>query len=243
MPINKRFSRLQRVRLAAVPIDLQPVPYLRRRALRIFLWLLAAAALILVGGWMGWHESARVHRADASGLFARVALQDKMLASEVAARRWGEQQLTMERATRELLVKELAQAQAEAASRQESLIFLESLLTSSDRSRAVRLVACELQPLEGRQYRYRALLAQGANSDAEFVGRLFVGVDYLRRGQRGRLVLGGEKPLPVRVRHYERVEGELTLPAEAVAQALDVRILSPDGRQVIAQCHKKMGGT
>ncbi len=241
MPI-KRFYRLQRARLAAAPIMLQPAPGRRLRALRVLLLLLMAAVLVLAGGWLGWHESTLVHRADSSGLFARVALLDKMLASEVAARRWTEQQFTVERATREALVKELALAQGEAASRQEALIFLESLLTSQDRSRAVRLVACELQLLDARRYRYRALLAQGASSDAEFNGRLSVGVDYLRRGQRGSVVLGDEKPLLVRIRHYERVEGELTLPAEAVAQALDVRILSSDGRQVIAQCHKKTGG-
>ncbi|MDR3410321.1 MAG: hypothetical protein P4L87_05140 [Formivibrio sp.] len=199
------------------------------------------SALVILGGWIGWHESALVHRADFSELSARVALLDHTLASEVATRREIEQQLIMERATRETLFKELAQAQTDAASRQEALVFLESLLTSNDRSRAVRLVACEMQLLEAHQYRYRALLAQGFNSSMEFNGRLVVSVDYLRRGQRNSLVLGGDKPLPVRVRHYERVEGELTLPAEAVPQALDVRILSLDGHQVIAQCHKKIG--
>lgn len=240
MPL-KRFYRQQRIRLAAAPIRMQPTPGRRLRALRTALKLLVAAVLIGVGGWAGWRESALAHRADSSELSARVALLDRTLASEVAARRGLEQQLVVEQSTRATLAEQLAQSQADAASHQESLVFLESLLTSNDRSRAVRLVACEMQVLEARRYRYRALLAQGFNSDAQFNGRLQVSVDYLRRGQRGSVVLGGEKPLPVQIKHYERVEGELGLPAEAIPHMLEVRLLSADGRQVIAQCRKKMG--
>lgn len=240
MPL-KRFYRQQRIRLAAAPIRLQPAPGRRVHAAWTVLKLLIVAALIGVGGWIGWRESARVHRADSSELSARAALLDQTLASEVAARRVLEQQLAMERSTRVTLAEQLAQSQADAASRQEALVFLESLLTSNDRSRAVRLVACEMQVFEARRYRYRALLAQGFNSDAQFNGRLQISVDYLRRGQRGNVVLGSEKPLPVQIKHYERVEGALDLPADAIPQMLEVRLLSADGRQVIAQCRKKMG--
>lgn len=241
MPL-KRFYRLQRMRLSAAPMALRPVLGWRAKILRASGLLLLAVLLGVLGAWLGWREAVAVHQAGFSGQSDRIEKLDRALASEVDARRLLDQQLTMERATREMLAKELALAQAQAATRQEALTFLDALLTSNDRSRAVRLVACELQPVEARQYRYRALLAQGFNGAAEFSGRVLVNVDYQRRGQRGRLTLGQDKPIPVLVKHYDRAEGELTLPSDAIPLSVDIRVLSLDGRQVVAQCQKKIGG-
>lgn len=238
----KHFYRLQRARLAAAPLTLRPVLGWKSKVLGVVSLLVLALLLLVVGGWLGWREADDAHRLGLSGQAERIVQLDKALASEVAARRMAEQQLAVERATRETLARDLASTQSEAAARQEALVFLDSLLTANDRTRAVRFVACELQAMDNHKFRYRALLAQGINSAADFNGRLLVTVDYQQRGQRARHVLGQDKPLEVRVRHYERMEGELSLPAEAAPQALDIRVLSPDGRQVVAQCQKKTGG-
>lgn len=202
-----------------------------------------ACVLLTVTGWAGWFVAKLQYQTDLAGRSGQIGALEASLASEVVAHRLTQQQLVVERATREVLASELAQVQAEAVSRQESLAFLDSLLTSNDRSRAVRLLACELQTVDVRRFRYRALVAQGFNSDAEFAGKLLVTVEYVRRGQRGRVVLGEDKPLPVRVKHYERAEGELVLPADAVPQQLDIRILPENGRQALAQCRRKIGGS
>lgn len=106
----------------------------------------------------------------------------------------------------------------------------------------MRFFACELQPQgEPRKFRYRGLLAQGTNSAPEFNGRLVVSIDYLKRGQRGRYTLGEDKQVLVHVKHYERLDGVVELPADAHPQTLEARILTQDGKQVIAQCQKKIG--
>ena len=219
---------------------LRPTPSRRLRVLRFLLLLLLLSAATALGGWLGWHGSERQLKKTFAGQSERVVTLEAMLASEVAKRQLVQQQLIVEQSTRTMLASELAQVQAETASRQESLLFLDSLLTSNDRIRAVRLVACELQGLEARRYRYRALLAQGINRDEEYRGRLIVGVDFVLKGKRGRVAVGEDKPLTVQVKHYERVEGEVSLPADARPQALDVRIVSMDGRTLVAQCHKKL---
>lgn len=241
MPI-KRFYRLQRARLSAAPIMLRPTPSKRVRILRFLLLLLLLSAATALGGWFGWSESERRLKETFMGQFERVVELESALASEVAMRQLIQQQLVIEKTTRSMLERELGLAQAEAASRQESLTFLDSLLTSNDRTRAIRLVACELQGLDARRYRYRALLAQGANRDEEYRGRLIASVDFMQKGRRGRVASGEDKPLVVKVKHYERVEGEVILPADAYPQALDVRIVSMDGRMLAAQCHKKLEG-
>lgn len=205
--------------------------------------LIIAAGLVAAGGWFGWLESKASHSSGLNAQSERVVELEKQLASAVTAHRLAEQRTAVEISMRETLAKELIESQAAASSRLETLTFLESLLTVNDRARAVRFVACELQPLgESRKFRYRGLLAQGINSAAEFNGKLVVSVDYMKRGQRNRFALGEDKPQLVHVKHYERLEGVIELPSDAQPQVLDARILSQDGKQVVAQCQKKVGG-
>lgn len=208
-----------------------------RTALPVAMTLL----LLVVAGGLGWFVARMQFQRDLAGQSGRIEQLEAAVAAEVIAHRLTQQQLVVEKSTREALASELAQVQAEALSGQESLAFLDSLLTSNDRRQAVRLLACELQPQEPGRFRYRALVAQGFNSDAEFLGRLVVAVEYVRRGQRGRVVLGEGSALPVRVRHYERTEGSISLPVDAVAQQLDIRVLAETGNRMMAQCRRKIG--
>lgn len=237
----KRYYRQQRARLSVAPLALRPEVSRKRRLLRGGLLFFLAAVLLGGGGWMGWNHGGEVLQRSLDRQSRRIVQLEDQVASEMAARRLAEQQLTVERATRETLARELTRSQAQAVAQKEALAFFDSLLTANDRSRQIRVVACELQALGGQKFRYRALFAQGADNAAEFTGQLVVGVDYLQRGQRGRFVVGEDKPQSLRVRHYERTEGELTLPANAVPQALDIRVLAPEGRRVVAQCHRKTG--
>lgn len=219
---------------------LRPTPSKRLKIFRALLGLALLSAAVLLGGWLGWYEAERRLKEAFAGQYERMTALETSLASEVAARQVVQQQLIVEQSTRSMLGSELAQAQAEIASQQEALLFFDSLLTSNDRARAVRLVACELQAVDARRYRYRALLAQGLNRDEEYQGRLIVAVDYTLKGKRGRVSVGEEKPVTVQIKHYERIDGVITMPADAQPQALDVRIVSANGQTLAAQCRKKL---
>lgn len=223
-------------------MELRPQVSVRQKIFYVVAGVISGASLLAVGFWLGQRQADALHQANYSGQTGRITSLTQSLASEVVARRLAEQKLIVEQSTREALTRELARSQAESASRQESLALLDSFLTTNDRSRAARLISCDLQVQEGHKYRYRALLAQGINSATEFSGRLLVSVDYLRKGQHGRLVLGEEKPLPVKIKQYERMEGGIELPSEAIPQLISVQVLSADGHEVITQCQKKSGG-
>lgn len=239
----KRFHRLQRARLTAAPLALRPQWGWRSKLLAAVITLLLVVALLGFGFWLGWRDASITHRLGVDSRIARIEQLEKAVASAVAAQRLAEQNLAVEQSTRTTLARQLVQAQADLTSRQESLVFLDSLLTANDRSRSLRFVACELQASDkAHEFRYRALLAQGATNSVELTGRLEISVDYIRKQKRTRMTLGTDKPIAVKIRHYERADGALTLPADAIPQALEMRVLSSDGRQVIAQCQKKMGG-
>lgn len=237
----KRLYRLQRKRLAAAPLILRPQLGWRYRVARAFLFIVLAGALLAAGVYVGWLEAKKYERAKIAKEMAYAKESTSLLEQERAARRSVEQELTMERATREALSIDLAKAQAELASRQKALTFLDSLLTANDRSREVRFVGCELRAIEKNRYRYSALLAQGLNRAAAFEGRLLVNVGYSHSGQQGRVSLGKDKNIPLSFMHYERAEGEFVIPTDASPTSLEIRVLSSDGRRVITQCQKKLG--
>ena len=237
----KRIYRLRRTRLTGTPLILRPQLGWRFRVARVVLLLVLAFALVGVGAYFGWHEARMYERAKMTSQLERAVESESLLEQERSARRSAEQQLTMERATRETLAKDLSKVQAELASRQRALVFLDSLLTANDRSREVRFVACELRNIEKNRYRYSALVAQGLNRAAEFSGRLLLNVDYAHGAQRGRLTLGKDTAIPLVFKHYERAEGEVVIPLEHVPTSMEIRVLSSDGRKVVAQCQKKLG--
>jgi hypothetical protein len=238
----KMIERRRRQRLLRASVSMRP----NRSLLEVVaLWVLLAGLAVgmcMLGGVLGYHwrqmeldqhlqnrdrelsELRELHKKDAE----RLGLLD--------------QQLIVERTTRETLAKDLRDAQLEAQVRQQALDFYDHLLISNDRSRPARFAGCEWRAQGDNRYRYRLLLAQGQNSAADYNGRVVVVVAYLLDKKLSRTVLGEDRPMPVKFRHYQRLEADLALPAGAQPQTLEARIMSPDGRQQVASCQKRIGG-
>ena len=103
----KRYYRQQRARLSVAPLALRPEVSRKRRLLRGGLLFFLAAVLLGGGGWMGWNHGGEVLQRSLDRQSRRIVQLEDQVASEMAARRLAEQQLTVERATRETLAREL----------------------------------------------------------------------------------------------------------------------------------------
>jgi hypothetical protein len=234
----KRFYRLQRARLTAAPLSLQPVIGWRSRLLRIVFLLGMAAALLGLGAYLGYQQAVSRNAENVAEKMQRLARQTAELGAEQAKLQLLEQQIKIGQGERDGLAQALSAAQSELAVKQETLSFFESLLQSNDRSRAVSFSACELQSMGGGRWRYRLLLVQGMDRSTEFAGRLQASVQYQEHGKRQNLQI---EPLVVKFSHYLRQEGELTLPSGAQPQLFEARIFTENNKQAVASCQKKGG--
>ncbi|QBC44185.1 DUF6776 family protein [Iodobacter fluviatilis] len=237
MPI-KRFYRLQRARLTAAPLSLQPVIGWRGRLLRIFFLLCISASLLGLGGYLGFQYALNRNALSAAEKVQRLASQSEQLGAVQAKQQLLEQQIKVGQGERNGLLQALTAAQGELAGKQETLAFFESLLQSNDRSRAVSFSACELQSVGAGRWRYRLLLVQGMDRSTEFAGRLQASVQFQEHGKRQSQQI---EPLTVKFSHYLRQEGELTLPVGAVPQVFEARVFTDSNKQAIASCQKKGG--
>ncbi|MEJ2794811.1 DUF6776 family protein [Iodobacter sp. LRB] len=237
MPI-KRFYRLQRARLMAAPLSLQPVIGWRGRLLRIAALFCMAMSFLGLGAYVGYQYALNRNAVYLAEKMQRLASQTEQLGAGQAKLQLLEQQIKVGQGERDGLVQALSTAQSELAAKQEALSFFESLLQSNDRNRAVSFSACELQSVGGGHWRYRLLLVQGTDRSTEFAGRLQASVQYQEHGKRQNMQI---EPLQVKFSHYLRQEGELTLPAGALPQLFEARIFTDNNKQAVASCQKKGG--
>ncbi|QLG86970.1 hypothetical protein HQ393_01215 [Chitinibacter bivalviorum] len=239
MPI-KRLYRAHRARLTATPMALRPQDTWRIKILRGV--LLCSLLLLTFGGgyWLA-QQQLRSEQASANSQQQNVTQKNETqiasLSAEVALL---SQKVTIMTAERNTLVQQQTQAQQDVAALRETLSFFESLLQSNDRSRIASFVACDLQTIEPGKYRYRLLLVQGMNRTDELLGRLQVNLQYSEGGKKGRISQGLDPQIPVKAKHYAKLEGELSPPAGASNLVLDVQFFGEQGNQVQASCQKKI---
>lgn len=237
----KKIERWRRRRLASVPVSMRPERGVWGWLLHWVLILGCLFGVLGLGAWSGYWWSLR-ENGDVATRQARdlKRLRDELLQQKDQLTLQG-QQLIVEKTTREALSRELRDAQAEVQVRQQALDFYDHLLVSNDRGRPVRFAACEWRALGEGRFRYRLLLAQGQNHAADFSGRVVVMVSYLHEKKSGRVAVGEDRPMSVKFRHYQRLEGDLSLPSGALPQQLEARVLG-EGGQLAAACQKRIGG-
>lgn len=135
--------------------------------------------------------------------------------------------LKAERATQERLAQQLRSLETENLAMKADLGFFERLLpTDGGRGLAVRGLQAEV-PVAG-QLRYQLLVMQPGRSVAEFNGRYELTVSGQLDGR------GWTQTLPapsqaLKFRQYQRVEGQVEIPPQAVVQSLQVKVVDADG--------------
>ena len=140
-----------------------------------------------------------------------------------------------EQAQLELQVKSL---ETENSKLKEDLAFFESLLPVDNNSLGVSIRRMKTEIAAPNQLRYQLLLMQGGKGDQNFVGNLQLTVTVLQGGKSAMIVFpeaNSTEPdkFKLTFKHYQRVEGVLTLPEGAVMKSVQARIL--DKGQIRAQ--------
>jgi hypothetical protein len=140
-----------------------------------------------------------------------------------------ENQLSVERATREGVAVQMKTLEEDNARLRADLAFFESLLPPPAATRGVVIRSFQLQPeTDETTLRYRLLVQQSGRPDRDFVGTVVLKVSLQQNGQ---LTVPDTAhpaagPAPLSFRHYQRVEGSFSVPVGAAVRSVQVTISS-----------------
>ena len=238
MPL-RRLYRARRARLTAAPLALRLTPTWLSQLGRYAFMLILLVAVLAAGGWYGF-RAGETHAQTNMSHEAADLLRNANALTDANTRLTAQtQQLKITEAARAALAVDLADAQQDLARSHESLAFFETLLTTNDRAHQVSFALCEFDAAGKGQWHYRLLVVQGVNQAPEFDGQLSIAANSRTGGKTSRIDM---PPQQVRVKHYQRLEGDLTLPSGLIPDSFEATLGMKDTRATLAQCQKKPGG-
>jgi hypothetical protein len=141
-----------------------------------------------------------------------------------------ESQRNMERAAQKQLATQAKALEADNTRLKEDLAFFESLLPTATGPQGVSIRRLKIDQVAANQIRYRLLIMQGGKGDQQFVGNLQLAVTTLQGGKSAMMTFPEVNPaeqekFKLGFKHYQRVEGVLTLPEGASAKLVQARVL------------------
>lgn len=210
------------------------LPWALRAGVLLLIVLIAAAGLAAV-----YHYARDVGQPDHGTVLAELedarsqlqrltADRDRFAAEAVQI----ENQLRVERATREGIAVQMKTLEEDNARLRADLAFFESLLPAPAAARGVVIRSFQLQPdIDEATLRYRLLVQQSGRPDRDFVGTVVLKVSLQQDGRSTVLQLPDTAhpaagPAPLSFRHYQRVEGSFSVPVGAVVRSVQVTISS-----------------
>lgn len=149
-----------------------------------------------------------------------------------------ESQLNIERSAQKQLAAQVKTLETENVRLKEDLAFFESLLPADTGAQGVSIRRLKVEIVAPSQLRYRLLVMQGGKGDRDFAGNLQLAVTVLQGGKSVTMVFpdagaGQSDKFKLSFKHYQRVEGLLTLPDGVSMKAVQARIM--DKGQIRAQ--------
>ncbi len=141
-----------------------------------------------------------------------------------------ESQLNIERSAQKQLAAQVKILETENIRLKEDLAFFESLLPADTGARGVSIRRLKAEIVAPNQLRYRLLVMQGGKGERDFVGNLQLAVTVLQGGKSAMMIFpeansGESEKFKLGFKHYQRVEGVLTLPEGASIKNVQARIL------------------
>lgn len=152
--------------------------------------------------------------------------RDQLSATANAA----ESKLNIERSAQNQLAAQVKTLMSENTRLKEDLAFFESLLPNATGSQGISIRRLKVDLLAPNQLRYRLLVMQGGAGNQHFVGSLQLVVTALQDGKDAMMTFPDGDPaeqvkFKLGFRHYQRVEGVLTLPEGSAAKLVQARVL------------------
>lgn len=140
-----------------------------------------------------------------------------------------ESQINIERAAQKQLVTQVKALEAENIKLKEDLAFFESLLPA-DTGQGLSIRRLTVDTVSGNQLRYRMLVMQGGKGNRDFIGNLQLLVIAGKSGNNVTIAFPDGKTdsaekFKLSFKHYQRVEGIVTLPDGVSPKAVQARIL------------------
>lgn len=141
-----------------------------------------------------------------------------------------ESKLNIERSAQKQLASQVKTLESENSRLKEDLAFFESLLPNATGPQGLTIRRLKVDLVAPNQLRYRLLVMQGGKGDQQFVGSVQLAVSVLRDGKDAMMIFPEANPaeqnkFKLGFRHYQRVEGVLTLPDGAEAKLVQARVL------------------
>lgn len=187
----------------------------------------------LMWGYDALRDSGRLSAADA-GLPAAVREELDTLTAErdrlSSVANAAESQLNMEKAAQKQLAAQIKSLEAENVRLKEDLAFFESLLPNAAGPQGVAIRRLKVDQIAPNQLRYRLLVMQGGATSQLFSGNLQLLVSTVQEGRNAMMTFPDRSPAEqqkyaLNFRHYQRVEGVVTLPDGVVARSVQARVL------------------
>jgi len=149
-----------------------------------------------------------------------------------------ESQLNIERSAQKQLAAQVKALEAENAKLKEDLAFFESLLPTNTGAHGVAIRRIKAEIVGLNQLHYRLLIMQGRKGEREFIGSLQFAVMVVQAGKSAMIIFPNGKSTDINkfklgFKHYQHVEGILTLPEGVSVKAVQVRVL--ENGQIRAQ--------
>lgn len=233
--ISKYSPWRRRDRYSLQKMTIRPQLSWRIRGLVIALGILVCALAVWWAYGMGRGGLAvQGGQGGQSGLAQRIEEmsdeREKLLTNANAA----ESKSTMESAAQAQLMKQLKALEAENIRLKEDLAFFESLMPADKGPRGLTIQRLKADSVAGNQVRYRVLVMQGGKRDMEFNGSLQLAVIGIQAGRDVTLMFPDPKlqnteqnltQYKVSFKHYQRLEGVLSVPEGVQVKALQARVL------------------
>ncbi|MBI1890894.1 MAG: hypothetical protein HYS18_09625 [Burkholderiales bacterium] len=141
-----------------------------------------------------------------------------------------ESQINIERSSQKQLATQMRNLELENTRLKEDLAFFESLLPASTGPYGITIRRLKAEMIAPNQLRYRLLVMQGGKGEREFNGNLQLVVTVIQEGKSAMMTFPEGKPgeaekYKIGFKHYQRLEGVLTLPEGVMMKAIQARVL------------------
>ena len=149
-----------------------------------------------------------------------------------------ESKQNIDRSMQKELTDQIKALTAENQKLKDDLAFFEGVMPSTTGNDGITVQNLKIEMLAPGQLRYRALVMQGVKNGRDFNGELQFLLGLVQAGKPATMYFPDPKSgeagkLKLSFRHYQRLEGVITLPDGAVAKNVQVKVL--DRGQVRAQ--------